>query len=221
MKDLIPITNEVTMTSLEVVELINQFRAMESKSELKHFSFMRDIRKELDTLETLDLRGLYKFVLSSYINNQNKKQPCYQMNRDDILLMLNKESTLVRAKTIEYINALENKIQNQALLQTVQIQQAQIQELQQLIGLRRKRTFDYVKYIKDCLGIKKVNEEYKRVKQRLFYEFEVTKFEELTYSDEVISRIEDIVRQIKQPTLYREGTQIAKVFNEFIENLNK
>lgn len=84
MKDLIPITNEVTMTSVEVVELINQFRAMEGKSELKHFSFMRDIRKELDTLETLDLRGLYKFVLSAYINNQNKEQPCYQMNRDDV-----------------------------------------------------------------------------------------------------------------------------------------
>lgn len=242
MENLIPVTNEVTMTSVEVVELINQFRAIEGKSALQHYHFMRDIRKELDTLELLGLGVQSKFGLYSYTAENGKTNPCFKMNRDAILLMLNKESTLVRAKTIEYINALENKIQRQELMETTQLQHAQIQvqqsqlqlqqsqiqaqqtqleELQKLIGLRSKRTFDYVKYIKDCLGVKKVNEEYKRVKQRLFHEFNVTKFEELTYSDEVLERIEEIAKQIKQPKLYREGTLIAKVFNDFIENLNK
>ena len=45
-----------------------------------------------------------------YINNQNKEQPCLLLNRDGMLQMLNSESTLVRYKTIEYINSLEDKI---------------------------------------------------------------------------------------------------------------
>jgi len=54
---------------------------------------------------------VYKFVQSTYINEQNKEQPCYLLGKQDILQMGAKESTYVRAKIIEYINVLESYIE--------------------------------------------------------------------------------------------------------------
>ena len=106
--------NEVRITSVELVKLINEFRLLEdNKAELLHKDFMKKIRKELETLKALGLGGEGNISPSSYINSQNKEQPCYSLNRDGMLQMLNSESTLVRFKTIEYINALENKLKEQ------------------------------------------------------------------------------------------------------------
>ena len=108
MKDLVFKDNDITITSLELVKIINQFREIEGKKELEHKILMRKIRTEIEALEGLGINGQYNFVPSSYINTQNKEQPCYNINRDGMLMLLNSESTLVRYKTAEYIKNLEN-----------------------------------------------------------------------------------------------------------------
>ena len=106
---------EIRITSVELVEVINEFRKLESDTtgkkytELLHKDFMKKIRTELETLKTLGLGGERNISPSSYINSQNKEQPCYSLNRDGMLEMLNSESALVRYKTIEYINKLEEE----------------------------------------------------------------------------------------------------------------
>ena len=72
-------TNSKTMTSLELVDLINKFRKEEFDAggkdykEKLHNTIMRDIRSELETMETLGVKeGLYNFVQSSYVNSQAK-----------------------------------------------------------------------------------------------------------------------------------------------------
>lgn len=103
---------QATMTSVELVDLINQFRREESElmdkqyKKMRHDNLKASIEKELKTMKALGL-GLLNFKESSYVNSQNKQQPCFVMNRDGALQMLNKESTFVRVKTIEYINKLE------------------------------------------------------------------------------------------------------------------
>lgn len=130
-----------TITSMELVTIINEFRKAECEdyTELKHDNFMKKIRKEVETLKFLGIKGDVNIYASSYINSQNKEQPCYVLNRDGMLQMLNSESTFVRYKTIEYINKLENevvqapkkltalqqlKLQNDALLEVSEKQQA-------------------------------------------------------------------------------------------------
>ena len=114
---------EVRINSVELVELINKFRKTEGNGkELKHKTFLEKIRKEVNTLQSLGLRGEQNFLPSSYINSQNKEQPCFSLNRDGMLQMLNSESTLVRYKTIEYINALEDKIKSPQLTVKQQLQ---------------------------------------------------------------------------------------------------
>lgn len=102
---------EITIKSTDLVGIINQFREVEgNRKELLHKTFIEKIRKELEVLESLGFRGQQNILPSSYINSQNKKQPCFELNRDGMLQMLNSESVLVRFKTIEYISKLEKQI---------------------------------------------------------------------------------------------------------------
>lgn len=111
MNQMLDLNAEINMTSLEVVELINNFRKLEdNKSELRHRDFMTKTRKELETLEALGLSNERNISLYSYKASNGKTNPCYKLNRYGILTMTMSESTLVRYKIIEYIKALEDKI---------------------------------------------------------------------------------------------------------------
>lgn len=106
---------EVRMTSMDLVDMINEFREIEAektkkpRAVLQHKSFITKIDKELELLEGFGFSGRQNILPSSYMNRQNKKQPCYSLNRDGALQMLNSESALVRMKTVEYINELEKQ----------------------------------------------------------------------------------------------------------------
>lgn len=113
MNGIIKMTNEeiVTMTSLEVVELINNFREEEgSEVILQHKTFMASIRNEIKKLKNAGVEVEQNFKPYSYIAENGKTNPCYKMNKAGIMQMLNKESALVRYKTQQYIEALENKL---------------------------------------------------------------------------------------------------------------
>ena len=101
--------SEIKMTSKEVVDLINEFRAEEgNRKELQHKDFMKSIRKELESLANAGVEVNERNISPvEYIDNKGKKRPCYQMDRSWILKMCSKESALVRYKTQQYIEALE------------------------------------------------------------------------------------------------------------------
>ena len=121
---------EIRKNSEELTEIINKFRQEEFNIlkekglnkkdkciELQHYDFYKKVTKELEMLKILGLEGDGKISESSYINSQNKKQPCYSLNRDGMLQMLNSESAIVRAKTIQYIDKLEEE--NKKLKETI------------------------------------------------------------------------------------------------------
>ena len=112
MNEIVKMTNEeiVTMTSLEVVELINNFRKEEGSEVVKrHDVLLRDIDNEIEALKNLKIDA-HNFVETSYKDSWNRDKRCYQMNKAGIMQMLNKESALVRYKTQQYIEVLENKL---------------------------------------------------------------------------------------------------------------
>ena len=150
---------EVRITSVELVDIINQFRELEFNllkekglnkkdkyTELQHKSFMEKIRKELEVLKTLGLGGEQNILQSSYINSQNKEQPCFSLNRDGMLQMLNSESVLVRAKTIQYIDKLEEQLNGKAnlLLSIYEGGQNAIIASKQLAELEKKPLLDKI-----------------------------------------------------------------------------
>jgi len=106
---------ELEMSSVELVNVINDYRKFESETtgkkftEKRHADLMVKLREELDLLESLGLGGERNISLTSYITEQNKEQPCYILNRDGIMQLAMSESAVVRYKVIEYINHLEEE----------------------------------------------------------------------------------------------------------------
>lgn len=68
---------------------------------------------------------------------------------------------------------------------------------EKLIGIRSKTVFEYGKYIKNKMGIKKANGDYQNVKMVLFAELGVHKWEDIDYSLEVIEKIDEILSVMK------------------------
>ena len=68
---------EATMTSLEVVDLINKFREEEGNEiEKRHDDFIRSIRKEIETLVNAGIEGERNFTVAKYIDKQVKQRKC-------------------------------------------------------------------------------------------------------------------------------------------------
>ena len=105
-----------TIKSTELVEIINHFRQEEARitnskyKELLHKNLKAKIEKEVEALNLLGFNNELNFKPVDYIDNKGEKRPCYSLNRDGMLQMLNSESIYCRAKTIEYINSLEEKL---------------------------------------------------------------------------------------------------------------
>ena len=116
---------EIEMLSPEVVDMINRFRAEEgNRKVLRHKSFMASTRKEIEALKNagVEVNG-QNILLVEYTDKKGEKRPCYRMNRFWIMQMCNKESALVRFKTQQYIEALENRLKQQQVITAEQIVQ--------------------------------------------------------------------------------------------------
>ena len=109
--------DKIEMLSTEVVDLINGFRAEEgNKKVLRHKNFIASTKREIEALENAGVEvGGLNIKPAEYIDSQGKKRPCYKMGKQMILQMCNKESALVRFKTQQYIEALENRLKQQQI----------------------------------------------------------------------------------------------------------
>ena len=116
--DLTIFENQLTITSKQLCDIINMFRAEENNNTMKeHKTLMRDIRAELEDLANAGIEGQHNFVPSSYVNSQGKEQPCYNITKAGAMSLLNKESAVVRYKTQQYIDVLEKQLMAQVLPQ--------------------------------------------------------------------------------------------------------
>lgn len=111
MNGLMNVDNEIKMNHIEVTELINRFREIEgNRKELLSKNFLTKIRNEIEIMKELNIFNELNFKPVEYKDKKGEMRPTFLMNRDGILQMCASESVFVRAKIIEYINALENKL---------------------------------------------------------------------------------------------------------------
>ena len=133
LKQLIKLEGEkMTITSVDLCKLINILRKEEKgeeAKELRHANLIRSIESEIESLKNLEIAEL-NFELGSYIDSQNQIRPCYILNDEGMLQMLNKESAIVRCKTIKLIKEL--KEENARLQQQLQNQKPQLTPEQEL-----------------------------------------------------------------------------------------
>lgn len=185
---------ELRVTSVELVDIINEFRRLESENtgrkyfELRHDNLKMKIEKEISILESVGINAL-NFKVVEYIDKKGESRPCYSLNRDGMLQILNSESTLVRFRTIEYINKLEEE--NKRLREGQELISAhkEIKELKDsLSDFRRlteeakqmykpshKRKLQYDRLIKSVTSAK---EEYDIVKEWIYAILRIDKWED-------------------------------------------
>lgn len=214
------ITNEegkeiLVIDSREVAEMLGK----EHKHILQYIEGNKDVTGIIPTLISQDLDPLKYFIESSYKDTRNRNKKCYLCTKMGCELLGNKQQgekgILFTAKYVERFNKMEEALKSKTSLvlptsyiKAIEEQQSQIKDLanmvtsisddvrriEECVGIRSKTVFDYTKYIKTSLGIKKVNDDYECVKQRIFYEFGIDRWEQLTYNDEVICRIDEICK---------------------------
>jgi len=101
MNNLIP-KQETTMSSVQLVDVINEYRRFEGNSTMvRHIDFMAKIEKELDD-------DCEKFR-SEYKASNNQVYKCYNLPKDECMLMLMSESRTVRKGVLNRLNELESK----------------------------------------------------------------------------------------------------------------
>ena len=105
-------SKEIKMNHVELCDLINKLRTEEGNDkELLSKNLLAKIRKEVETLKSLGLDTELNFKPSEYKDKSGKCNPTFLMNRDGILQIASSESVYVRAKVLEYVNALEERIE--------------------------------------------------------------------------------------------------------------
>lgn len=197
---------ELKITSVELVDIINQFRELEStKTEnnfvkLMHKTFMEKIRGELEVLKSVGLKDEQNILLVEYKDKKGEMRPCFELNRDGMLQMLNSESALVRYKTIEYINKLESNVKGisinndiKELQNTVEDFKRSTEEAKKMYKPSHKQKLDYSKMIKALTDNK---EDYQTVRDWCFGVLNITKWEDSCIDDapKVIEIIKTVAR---------------------------
>ena len=109
-----------------MINILRREEKGKEAKELAHFNLMISIKSEIETLKSLGISPL-NFQESTYVNPRGKVYPCFILNDESMLQMLNKESTFVRYKTTKLIKEL--KEENKQLKQQVTLEQQLVWEL--------------------------------------------------------------------------------------------
>lgn len=135
MENVLDIQNETkdTFTSLELVELINQFRKQEgNRKELKHSDFLKVVRDEFEK-EIHEGKISFKHQSIAIHNGATRQSLYYELTLKQSRQVLVRESKFVRKAVIEYIDKLENKLQEVLMPQTY------IQALERLLASEKEK----------------------------------------------------------------------------------
>lgn len=76
-----------TITSVDLVRIINVFREQENRKELIHGDFMKKIRKELKTLENAGISNQENIFSDKYIDQKGEERNCFKLTRDGVKLI--------------------------------------------------------------------------------------------------------------------------------------
>lgn len=100
--------NKDHFTSLELVDLINQYRQQEGdRKELLHKTMLEIIRDEFE--EEINEQNI---LPADYMDKKGESRPMYILNLSQSRQVLVRESKFVRKAVISYIDKLENKLSN-------------------------------------------------------------------------------------------------------------
>ena len=229
-----------TITSIELVQLINHFRAEEGNTKVKgHDDLLKSIRSEVETLNKAGIEDVGNFSETSRKDVYGRSQPCYELNKAGVLQMLSKESATVRFRVTQYIEKLEKQVKHKPLTpqeelrlhyQFLEQQNQEIQEVKadvtnlkdnmplfnvdckELQALVRKKGIESLGgYKSQAYNDKSLRSTvYSDIQNQLRREFGVSKYEAIKHSQ--LEMAKQIVNTYKMPVVLAE--QVESINNQ-------
>lgn len=140
-----------TIDSREVAEMVD----------MEHKNLLSKIRKYIEILDGSKLSSHHFFVPSTYVNNQNKEQPCYLLTKKGCEMVANKltgeKGVIFTAKYVNRFEEMEKQIKipktdREILLLSVKVQEETAQRVDKLEvkvnGLENTLTIDHGQQLK-------------------------------------------------------------------------
>lgn len=159
--------NEVTMSSLEIVDFINEYRAKNESNpvQLRHDHFMAKVPKVLGENAAPNFRG-------TYIAKDKSERPCYHFLKREACLMAMSYSYELQAQVFDRMTAMEEALKaknsfditNPAhLLQAIEVQAKLNIELTQKVAVLEPKAKGLDR-IADCTNVLGIRESAKVLK---------------------------------------------------------
>lgn len=136
--------------------------------------------------------GFYSLVLSSKLPSAKKFK---RWVTSEVLPQIRQTGGYNSKELSEFIKKQQEQINNLRSMVLNVINDAE--RIEKCVGIRSKQVFNYSRYIKNRLGIRKIDANYEVIKQRILFENNCQRWEELTYQDEIIDRIDELVDKYK------------------------
>lgn len=127
----------------------------------EHKHVMRDIKDEVDKLESQGVGAQSIFGLSSYTNSQNREMPCYLMNEEGLMQIAARYDAVARRKLILKIKELKERSQQDISKLSPELQMfkqifdsvAESQLRQQQIEQRLVETKDEIQNMREVIQL--------------------------------------------------------------------
>lgn len=186
-------SESLTLDSREVAKIVGKEHDKLLRDIRNYISQMKQANKESPSLES-PINSSDYFIESTYVNRQNKKQPCYEITKLGCEFVANKltgvKGTAFTAIYIKRFNQMEQSFKNnQLVLANKEIQELKdtviefkslTEEAKQQYKPSHKRKLDYNKMIKSLTNN---DEEVHIVKDWVFGLLQISKWEDTCIED--------------------------------------
>ncbi len=97
-----------TMSSVDLLDVINTFRLEGGKTEMRHDTFMAKIREEFGEDVAPEFSGT---TIRDQGLGRTREYACFNLPKDECLIMAMTESKAVRRGVVNYLNSLEQEVE--------------------------------------------------------------------------------------------------------------
>lgn len=155
-------TDQVTMTSLELVEYINDSRKFDEKPvKLRHADFMAKVPKVLG----FELSEKFRSV---YLDTTSRTLPCYRLPKREACLMAMSYSYEIQAQVFDHMTAMEDYIRSQSNTNAISFQEFnqlknQVEQMQYQISLLTRKGKKKVQITDDNVIESKIKQDILRI----------------------------------------------------------
>lgn len=212
---------EVIINNIDGVNVVSS-RDVANSFNKRHSDVIRSIEDKMEV--NAILRSPNYFIESTYRDKSNRKSKEYLLTRDGFSFIVmgftGAEADRWKIKYIEAFNNMEQQIKEQQSLAPIQEISGILQDMKTLterssdniskyesmLRVNCSKKTNFTRYIKNRLGIRKVNDEFEAIKSRVFCALGVSKWEDinLQQAESVLRLIDEGITEIIKNRPYEQ-----------------